>query len=94
MTTTKLAKLHPVNSELVPFQVGEIVAFREDHATHGATLEDNGGMTGSGKYGAIREIGLNADGDVAFNVVTYDPTNGPPSAEDPANYQATMGEIQ
>ncbi len=94
MTTTKLAKLHPINSAMSPFQVGEIVAFREDHATHGATMDGNGGMTACGKYGAIREIGLDADGDVAFNVVTYDPINGPPSAEDKADYQATMGEIQ
>ncbi len=94
MTTTKAAALHPISEELAPFKIGEIIAFREDHATHGATLEENGGMTASGKYGIIRDIGLDADGNLAFDVTTYDSTQGPPPAEDAANYRATMGEIQ
>jgi hypothetical protein len=61
---TPRAKLHPVDPSLVPFRVGEKVAFREDHVPHG------------GMYGVIRDIGVDPDGELAFDLAVFDPFVG------------------
>lgn len=74
-------RLHPVDASLLPFQVGERVAFREDHETY------------PGMYGAITAIGVDASGALAFDVNVFDPFVGAPTEDAPV-HRARMGDIQ
>lgn len=67
-------------AELVPFTVGERVAFREDH--------DLGG-----NYGMVKQIGVTLEGNIEFDLQVYDPYVGH-TGEEPMIVRATMEEIQ
>lgn len=100
--------LHPVNPDLVPVHPGEVVAFREDHPTHGSQsrimVEDESGairplgtVEEHAKYGKVMNVGLAEDGSLAFDVVVFDPHEGAPATDAETAgtlYRATMGDIQ
>ena len=77
---TKRAYLEPLPYGLVPFAVGEKVAFREDHGEH------------PGLYGRVEALGLE-DGAVAFDLLVLDPATGMP-IEPEVVRRTTMEEIQ
>ena len=68
-------------ADLVPFQVGEKVAFREDHPTH------------AGKYGTVKQIGITEEGNLEFDLIVFDPNVGYTGKEKKI-VRATMEEIQ
>lgn len=76
------AKLNPIDPSLVPFQVGEKVAFTEDHGKHGAM------------YGVIEEIGLDSDGALKLDLFVIDPFTGEQAGKTKTIYRAGMEEIQ
>ncbi len=113
--------LHPINPALSPVQVGEIVAFKEDHPVHGITdltVLDESGKQGAesahdgemrpdlseaahAMYGKVLAVGLLEDGNLAFDLLVFDPLHGAPgpAAEgepepEQVIYRAAMGEIQ
>lgn len=79
---SKSQKLHPVDPSLLPFQVGERVAFTEDHKQHG------------GLYGQIEEIGLDEAGALKFDVTVIDPATSEPHGKTKTTYRAGMEDIQ
>ena len=76
------ATLHPIDASLVPFQVGEKVAFTENHSDH------------PGLYGAIETIGINDAGELRFVVVVIDPFTGDHAGDKHIIYEAGMEDIQ
>lgn len=61
--------LHAIDQSLltlVPFNVGERVAFQENHHLHG------------GKYGVIQAIGF-AEGGIRLDLLVFDPHTGDPT---------------
>ncbi len=76
------AKLNPIDPSLVPFQVGEKVAFTEDHKSHAAM------------YGVIEEIGLDAEGKLMLDLFVVDPSTGGQKGKTKTVYRAGMEEIQ
>jgi hypothetical protein len=72
--------LESLPQEVVTFNVGERIAFKEDHPKH------------AGKYGIVTEIG-SENNVVKFNVNVIDPESGVVS-DPPEIYLATLEEIQ
>jgi hypothetical protein len=75
-----VSDLHSISAGLVPFQEGEKVAFREDHTDH------------PGMYGVIQALGLDDNGDLAFDLAVHDPATG--ATDEDTIYRAKMGDIQ
>ena len=77
------AKLTPIDPQLVPFQVGEKVAFHDLHDDERV----------EGMYGRIEEIGLDSDGKLALDLAVIDPFTGE-LKDPPIIYRAGMEDIQ
>lgn len=82
------AKLNPIDPSLVPFQVGEKVAFVEDPEKPGYV------KARAGLYGVIEEIGLDAKGELRFDLVVIDPFTGEQHGKSKTIYRAGMEDIQ
>ena len=82
------AKLNPIDPSLVPFQVGEKVAFREDPEQDGYV------KARAGLYGIIEEIGLDAEGALKFDLFVIDPFTGGQHGKTKTIYRAGMEDIQ
>lgn len=80
--------LHPIDLALVPFSIGEKVAFHEDPAFPGYSEER------AGLYGVIEEIGLDEVGALKFDVALFDPGTGSLLGDEKVIYRAGMEEIQ
>lgn len=93
---TKSAYLEPIPAELVPFQVGEKVAF-PDIVTNPASIvpgsveERHPEHPLAGMYGRVEAIGV-ADGLIQFDVTVIDPATGEPTSDE--LQRVTMEEIQ
>jgi hypothetical protein len=78
------AALNPIDLNLVPFQVGEKVAFHDDHSDERVAA----------KYGLIEAIGLDADGALKFDLAVLDPFTGDHDGGTKTIYRAGMEDIQ
>lgn len=82
------AKLNPIDPSLVPFQVGEKVAFVEDPEKPGYV------KARAGLYGVIEEVGLDSDGTLRLDVALIDPASGEHAGKEKTIYRAGLEDIQ
>jgi hypothetical protein len=75
-----MSELHPIDSSLTPFTVGEKVAFTEGHPTH------------PGMYGVVTQIGTDEAGSLTFDLAVHNPFTGVTSED--TTFRATIGDIQ
>lgn len=96
--------LLPIPQELVPFHVGETVAFREDHPEFGvgepSTVDEGGHVRTEATaerhamYGQIKAIGYD-DGEIVLDLLVFDPHFGITSEDTTIRrVSVTGGEIQ
>lgn len=78
------AKLNPIDPSLVPFQVGEKVAFHDVHDEEYV----------EGMYGIVEEMGLDADGNLRLDLAVIDPFTGELKDGKKTIYRAGMEDIQ
>ncbi len=78
------AKLNPIDPSLVPFGVGEKLAFKEDHADASV----------SAMYGIIEAIGIDANGKLQLDLAVVDPFTGELKDGTKTIYRAGMEDIQ